>query len=388
MKRGVLKIVILVSFSVCFFVISCNTKTYFGRWMTWRSSDIGDANRFPAYPFTAAENPFRFQQQIDTSLSGLPVPYHGTTRKELDALLEESGSTAFLVLSHDTLVYERYFNEYSRESLNTSFSVAKSITSLMIGHAIDHRLIHSIDDPVTKYLPELSEVDSRYDKLTLAHVLDMRSGTRFKDHDLPWGDKPKAYYGPNLRDRVLHLPLTNEPGEKFQYNSYNPILAGVVLERVSGMKPAKYFEENFWNLLGMEYDGSWSLDSEEHGMTKMESGINLRAIDFLKLGRLVLQNGVWGNNRIVSEDWLTQCTQINKDEQLAEFGPEIYYSRFWWLFSKDHSTAYIVSGWGHLGQYLYIFPDEKIVIVRMGTGTGNVESWSAVFKAVARKLSE
>jgi CubicO group peptidase (beta-lactamase class C family) len=94
----------------------------------------------------------------------------------------------------------------------------------LVGLAIDDGFITSENDKVTDYLPELLQIDPNYSILRISHLLDMRSGIQFKDHDLPWGDKPKAYYHPRLRDRVLKLPLTSLPGENFQYNSYNPII--------------------------------------------------------------------------------------------------------------------------------------------------------------------
>lgn len=228
----------------------------------------------------------------------------------------------------------------------------------------------------------LAATDPLYQNVRIDDLLDMRSGIQFRDHDLPWGDKPKAYYCPQLRKRIAELPVNGDVGGRFKYNSYNPIVIGMILEKVTGMPPARYFEQKLWNKLGMEYDGSWSADSDLSMMTKMESGINLRAIDFAKFGRLLLKKGNWEGEQVVSKAWIDGSTKIDPAHQLSEFGPEIYYENFWWLYSSDHRNAYIISGWGHLGQYLYVFPENEVIIVRMGKEVGGVESWGKIFKEV------
>ncbi|MDH4059074.1 MAG: beta-lactamase family protein [Cyclobacteriaceae bacterium] len=388
MKRRVIKILILIGVGIIFFSVSCNTSTYFGRWMTWRASDIKDFEKFPSIKFEASSSPFRFIEVPDHSLDSLSVTVKENRKEFLHLTLKQSETTAFIVIRNDSLIYEKYLNGYSRESMNTSFSVGKSITSLMIGNAIDEGLIKSVNDPVTDYFPELLQRDQQYNKVTIAYLLNMKSGIQFKDHDLPWGDKPKAYYYPRLRERILELPIKFEPGGEFRYNSYNPILAGMILEKTTRQSPAKYFEEKIWNKLGMEFSGSWSVDSEESRMTKMESGLNLRAIDFAKLGRLVLNKGNWNGDQVISQEWMEECSAILPENKVPEFGDEIYYEKFWWLFSKDHQNTYIISGWGHLGQFLYIFPNEKVIIVRMGKDTGKVQSWKKVFQEVVDKIQE
>jgi CubicO group peptidase (beta-lactamase class C family) len=160
----------------------------------------------------------------------------------------------------------------------------------------------------------------------------------------------------------------------------------MILERATGMPPAKYFERTIWNKLGMEFSGSWSADSELSMMTKMESGINLRAIDFAKFGRLVLNKGKWNDEQIIPSDWITKSTLIDPYHNVNEFGSEIYYENFWWLYSRDKLTPYIISGWGHLGQYLYIFPEKNVIIVRMGKDLGAIESWGRIFKDIAESI--
>jgi CubicO group peptidase (beta-lactamase class C family) len=376
-----------ILFTSSLIVLSCSTATYSGRWVRWNASSIDDYKKFPAHEFGASEEAYLFIDAM-RDLDGMKIPIDPIKSGNLLEVLNESKTTAFLIIRNDSVLYEKYLNGYSKESMNTTFSVAKSITSLMVGRAIDEGLIKNSEASVVEYLPELLSVDSLYKDLKLSHLLDMKSGVQFKDHDLIWGDKPKAYYHPELRDRIMELPITDVPGTKFQYNSYNPIIVGMILEKVCGTSPAVYFEKQLWNKMGMEFGGSWSMDSELSGMTKMESGLNLRARDFAKFGRLVLNKGKLDGESLVSAEWLDQIFQVDEDHIVAGYNGEIYYKNYWWIYSENGKEADIISGWGHLGQYLYIFPKSNVIIVRMGKDNDGVKSWGDVFKSIDNQLNK
>jgi CubicO group peptidase (beta-lactamase class C family) len=386
--RKKLYISLFILAAIAVFYTATPTDTYFGRFIKWRASDIEDYKKFPDYEFEASKKPFYFIKNLNNTFDNLKV--QKSKDSELLDILENSGTTAFLVIKKDTLLYEKYLNGYQRNSINTSFSVAKSITSLVTGAAIDDNLINSINDPVIKYIPDLINTDPAYEQLRISHLLDMRSGVQFKDHDLPWGDKPKAYYKPKLRERIMELPLEYEPGNHFKYNSYNPILLGMILEKVAKLPPAKYFEQKLWNEMNMEFSGSWSMDSKESGMTKMESGLNIRAIDFAKFGRLVLNKGEWNGKQLLSQSWMDYSFNISENYKLPEFSDDLYYRNFWWIYANKKKFTYeieSIAGTGHLGQYLFIFPKEKIIIVRMGKMDKNVDSWRTIFKEIVNQIN-
>lgn len=367
-----------------------STNSYLGRFFKWRASDIEDVNKFPKHEFKASSQPYFFIKSSKKYLDSLKFS-HGKNRSSyLYEILKNSGTTAFIVIRNDTLIYEKYLNDYYRNSINTSFSVAKSITSLITGITIDEQYITSVNDPVTKYIPEMIKTDSRYKELRISQLMDMRSGMQFKDHDLPWGDKPKAYYYPDLRKRILELPLESNPGGGFKYNSYNPILLGMIIEKASQMSPAKYFEMKLWNQMGMEYSGSWSMDSEASGMTKMESGLNIRAIDMAKFGRLILNNGNWNGKQLISTEWLDYSFGISEKYKLTDYADNLYYRNFWWIYAEKNKFSYQISciaGTGHLGQYLFIFPKEKTIIVRMGKADKKVDSWKTLFYDIVESIN-
>lgn len=387
LNKYLLRLIGVLVFGILIYFFTLETDTYMGRWFKWQASDIEDYQKFPAFQFKASNQPYIYITKLQEGLDTLKVSIKENSKKHLLEILNNSGTTAFLIIKNDTLIYERYLNKYKRNSINTSFSVAKSITALLVGKAIDDQLISSIQDSIVTYLPQLKNIDTNYKYLTLQHLLEMKSGLQFIDHDLPWGDKPKAYYHPNLRERIFELPFKYKPGTTFQYNSYNPILTGMLLEKVTHNPAAVYFEKSIWNDMGMEFEGSWSMDSENSRMTKMESGLNLTAIDFAKFGSLMLHKGYWNNKQIISKDWIDSYFSVSKEYQVIDFGNEIYYKNYWWLISKDGEKPYIISGWGHLGQFLYVFPDKNIVIVRMGKKLGNVASWNQLINEIAISIN-
>ena len=160
----------------------------------------------------------------------------------------------------------------------------------------------------------------------------------------------------------------------------------MVLESAYGGTVPAFLEQTLWGPLGMEFDGSWSLDSREDAMAKMESGINARAIDFAKIGRLMLQQGNWEGRQVVSPGWIEASMQVVPENQVGKFGDDIYYQLGWWIAAPGESRSYTVFGWGHLGQYLFIYPEENMVIVRFGSKIGKVDSWRQIAQAIVDQV--
>ena len=375
---------------IAYFVVASRTDTFTGRWVAWKSSGVDDYLLFPFDTIKHPPSTFTFIAGDESfPIKDVTYEFNGNTQTtDLDALLVKTNTTAFIVLRGDAVLYEKYFNGYQRDSIVTSFSVAKSLTSLLIGAAIDDGFIQSLDEPVTQYIPELSQVDPDYQKITLQHLLSMKSGIAFKDTDIPWHDKSRAYDHPYLREVVTHLPLAELPDTTFVYNTFNPIILGIVLENATGQSVSDYFETRLWMRLGAEYDASWSLDSQEDGMAKMESGFNARAIDFAKIGRLVPNQGKWNGEQIISAEWITNSIKIEAENHVPEIGENVYYQNGWWIIGPTAKDKYTVFGWGHLGQYLFIFPDDDMVILRFGKEIGEVDSWRKIAQEIVKVVNE
>jgi len=362
-------------------------RYYLPRVMLWRDADVGDVHRFPARAVHAAAPAFAYPTgpsypDADSRIQTIVIERDGKPQEQrLDDLLASTGTTAFIVIQNDQLLGERYFNGDSRESTQTSFSVAKSFVSALAGIAIADGKIKGVDDPITMYLPELGERDERFNRVTIEDLLSMSSGLRYDEDGLPWNsDDTKTYYATDLRKLALEgTRIEGEPGKQFEYDNYHPLLLGLVLERVTGMPVAQYLQEKLWEPLGMEADGSWSLDSDASGLEKMESGINGRAIDFAKLGSLYLHGGSWRGQQVVPRSWVEQTTQsqITTSSGLG-------YGYFWWIGKDGHYAAR-----GNLGQFIFVAPDKGLVIVRCGTRyglEGGGGAWIETFEALASRF--
>jgi hypothetical protein len=378
--------------------------TYLYRCIVWGNSDIDDYKRFTSHPIQNGSSVFYFQKDLEkerifaSKFRTIQYTYQGRTITDpLENLLQSTETTAFIVIQDDVLLYENYFNGYNRDSINTSFSMAKSFDSALIGIAIDEGYIKSVDEPITNYIPELR--NKGFQNVTIRDLLTMTSGIKYKEGLLLWGDDTKTYYATNLRSMALNeVTMKEEPGKFFWYNNFNPILIGMILERATHKSVSQYLEEKIWKPLGMEFPASWSTDSKEHDFEKMESGINARAIDFAKFGRLFLHKGNWEGKQIISEHWVVESTRPNQVENpeyykyydndplkiffRAENG---YYKYFWWGYRRN-DTNYDFFAMGKYGQFIYVSPEKNLIIVRNGKDWGKVDSWQKIFFDIAAKL--
>ena len=339
---------------------------FFRRCLFSGSETAYDYNVFPQRKLMASENPYFYkvapqEERVKAVLKSNPKI------ENLETFLSDTGTQAFIVIQGDTLLYEKYFNGVQRDTLLTSFSTAKSIDSALIGFAIADGYIQSLDDPITDYLPELVDRDPLFQQLTIRHLVKMVSGIRYEERDNPFfDDGNRTYRYPDLRQLGLQMTkIVASPGE-FTYNPYNPILLGLILERASGKTVTQYTQEKLWTPLGMEYDGSWSLDSQESGFEKMESGLNARAIDFAKFGSLFLHQGNWKGVQVIPAEWVAESTSPIGATALDD---KVYYQFLWWGLNRGEQ-GYDYSALGNLGQIIYVSPEKNLLIVRNGERYG------------------
>jgi CubicO group peptidase (beta-lactamase class C family) len=263
--------------------------------------------------------------------------------------------------------------------------MAKSFTSTLLGIALGEGAISSLDDPITKYIPELLKRDERFANINIKDLLMMSSGIRYNE-DAPDNDNDITYLSLNLRRSALeNTVIIDPPGRYFLYNNYHPLLIGMILERATGRSVTHYLQEKLWDPLDMEFSGSWSTDSKEDAFEKMESGINTRSIDFAKLGRLFLNYGRWNGKQIVSEHWVEEATQPEeKPSSYYEDDPWFvsngrYYKYFWWG-AKRPGGRNDFAAIGNKGQYIYISPQKNLIIVRNGIDYGiSSDVWLRLF---------
>lgn len=381
MRRILLWGVYLLIFLVAFFIgitiyfAAAYSPQYVMRLLRWGVSDVGDIYRFPAREIAPADF-VRPLQEAAPDAETVALLQELAGEQDLQAFLEATGTQNLLVLQGDTILYEAYANGSSREALVTSFSAAKSFASTLIGLAIADGYINGVTDSIGVYLPELAARDPRFAAITIRDLLRMSSGIRYREFPFYNGDDAFTYYYPDLRWLALnHTRIDGAPGEFFLYNNYHPLLLGLILERATGQSVAGYLETHLWQPMGSEYPASWSLDSEQSGFEKMESGVNARAVDFARFGVLVLADGQRDGQSIIPADWLQEASAEDLSlDRSAYYPPDfwetpesrLFYGYMWWGYRRAPGRPDF-SALGKYGQYIYISPQANLVFVRNGS---------------------
>ena len=305
-----------------------------------------------------------YEYEENSSAGGYaPEPIVLRSKPELDEFLTESETTAFLVVKDNVLVHEWYAEDIDPEALHTSFSVSKSMVSTVVGMAISDGSISSLDDAITKYVPELLKSDPRFGEITLRHLITMTSGIAYNEDDFSaFGDQISTYYSTNLRkSAITKTKISEKPGVRWNYNNYNPQLLGLAVERATGKSFSNYMSEKVWAPMGAEADASWSMDSFYNRFEKMESGLNARPIDFARFGLMFANGGAVNGKQVVPQEWVKEATastgvSIGRHDSLEQ-----NYNFLWWVYPNNRFAAQ-----GKLGQYIFISPDKGTVIVRLG----------------------
>ena len=327
----------------------------------------------------------RHAEWLDT-LHFLNNQPYGDSMTFSEVIDTKGDNQAVLIIHNDSIVYEKYWGDYSADHMATIFSISKSITSLLCGIAIDDGYIHSVDDPVTDYLPELKKEDPMWQELTIRHLLDMRSGLDFDDvyeftslKDLKMlNAMAKLNYGHNIRKQLKGLKFRCKPGTQFRYESMTPAILGIVIERASGKSYAEYLSEKVWQPLGMNSAALVIIDSKKHDMAHTFGGVTMNIMDLAKIGRLYLNKGMWDGKRIVSEDWIVSSTRYD----VTNFG----YHYNWYNLSYNNYYLTRYPGYFALGifqQTLYVNPRKNLIIVRLGSSNRGYAYIPALFERVA-----
>lgn len=370
------------------------TSTYLGRYLLWLRPTNRDHLRMPQRRLRPSPAAKSLPVNPIDGLDRMPVRAGRSAQMQpLAQLLQQTGTTALLVVHRGRIVAELYPNGGSRDRQNRCFSVTKSVASVLVGAAIGEKLITSLEDPLRRYLPEIAS--SPIGDLTLAHLLEMRSGMRFVEGLFPWNDEPRTYYATDLRSRLLRIPIGDPVGKFFHYIDWHPQLIALVLERVSGISATAFLQRCLWDPLGCEYPASMMVDRDDHaGVEHLESGLTATAIDLARFGQFVLQDGVWNGRRLLPEGWVRSTTAPcfrDDPDWFAYYSKRpwgrflasgvIYYGRMWWghrLADGNHDFFAM----GVLGQHVYVSPDSHTVIVRLSDRFPAGMWWPPLFRQI------
>lgn len=276
---------------------------------------------------------------------------------DMDAFMESQNAAAVVVVHDGKVVLERYGLGFGPEGKWTSFSVAKSFTSTLVGAALADGYIDSLDDPVSKYLPDMR--GSAYDDVTIRQLMTMSSGVKWnEDYSDPESDvarfsehEPQEEGVDALVDYMRRLPREAEPGTRWQYNTGETNLIGVLVREATGKNLADYLSEKVWRPFGMEQDATWILSST--GSEISGCCIQASTRDFARFGLFALGGGMAGGERVVPEGWFEEATTPAFDTGRLGRG----YAYQWWTYPGG---AYAASGL--FGQGIFIDPARDLVI--------------------------
>ena len=296
-----------------------------------------------------------------------------TIAPEFNADFSKYETVAFIVVQNNKIIFEQFWGNYSPISLTNSFSMSKSILSLLVGCAISDGYIKNVNQAVGDFLPEWTSYNGKV--LTIKDLLTMSAGVEWDEsHNTLFSKTTEAYYGKDLWKLTLSEKLIEEPGRRFNYQSGVSQIIAFVLQKATGKNISTYASEKLWTPIHAEEDALWSLD-KKNGMEKAYCCFNTNARDFARLGQLVLNKGFWDGQMVVDSTYIKEATTA---ASWLEYSPKLldgktispikqsctfYGYQFWIANFRGIKVPYMR---GILGQYIFIIPELDAVIVRLG----------------------
>lgn len=288
--------------------------------------------------------------------------FEGGRTFDLNDFLSVNRVAGLLILKDGNIALENYELGIGPDTRWASCSIAKSVTSVLVGAALEDRAIRSLDDPASSYLRELS--DGCYEGVTIRHLITMTSAVRWREaYTDPQSERRKLLEcqltrtpGAVLR-HMRSLTRVGEPGTIWNYNTGDSYVLGAVLEAATGKSLADYLSEKIWSRAGMERDARWGLESPE-GMVLAGSGLYATLRDYGRFGQLVADGGRVGGARIVPEAWIEK----SGTPQLVR-GVGVEYGYMWWIRTQpDRALIGAFQAEGIYGQCIFVHPTERVVI--------------------------
>lgn len=355
MKKFLLGLAIFVV--VLFAVVKIRHDEYIfkGLWATYlhgeNSATIDDAKYFDTHEIATGSEVWEWPVHADYNKQPLS--------EELKKMLESTKTSAFVVIHNDSLLAENYWENYSDSSQTNSFSMAKSITTMLAQIAIQKGILQNWHQKVNTLLPELK--GEHASELELWHLSTMSSGLDWDEsYKNPFSITAKAYYGSDINRLMLTLAIKDKPGTFYNYQSGSTQLLGMCVMKATGKSLAELASEWLWKPMQAKRAAKWHTDSE--GTEMAYCCFNSNARDFARFGKMMLHHGSFNGTQILDSTF----TSLATSPALAP-----YYGYSFWL-DNSHGTKVFYQR-GILGQYIITLPEYNTVIVRLGKVRMGVE---------------
>ena len=290
---------------------------------------------------------------------------------EAYASAQQISNLKSLVIFHDdTIIKEAFYGTGGADIRHDVRSVTKSVTSLLIGIAIDKGFINSVDQTIGEFIdPLVYTITPEKATIKISHLLTMNSGFEWDEMT-----SNEAYnnwiLSENQVQYLLDKPLINTPGQYFTYNTAALHLLSVILTKAIGMQSKDFALEYLFKPLGIE-EIEWEVDNQ--GFNNGGAGLKITPYDMIKIGRLILDRGVYNGNVIVSSDYIDQAVQ----SKISTNGSMYFGSNYgycWWLGQSDQGSYAFANGYG--GQFIVVVPNKNLIVVA-------TNQWSGVGSTVA-----
>lgn len=281
--------------------------------------------------------------------------------------------TSFLIVKDQYLIYEKYFGNGSKEKLHSIKSVTKSITSLLIGKAIELELIDHVDQKILDFFPDyfVNVNDSLKEKITIKHLLTMSAGFEWNNFGGKYRSGWDLYKGNRNEYMITQTVMEDRPGKVYNYNSgLSHMLSGIITDK-SGMTTEVFAEKYLFDSLGIN-NYKWTKDRNGYNLGNSELFLTSR--DMAKIGLLVLKNGFWYDKQLIDSAYINEM--LSPQIKTAGIGKKYseHYGFQWWVKSYRDVTVNFAAGYG--GQYIFIIPKSDLVLVF----TTNWQSSNSSFK--------
>jgi CubicO group peptidase (beta-lactamase class C family) len=311
---------------------------------------------------------YNMPEQMDDGLKTASVFNYSDDSSSISSLINEvinqkyGSIKSLLILKDNELVVEEYFYGYKRNELQQIRSCSKSVTSLMLGIALDRHRDVTTGRSIFTFFPEYSSLQTEgREKITLEHVLTMMAGFQ-------WDDIPsEMFLADDCFAYILSRPLEAQPGEAFIYNSGCSILLGGVISFLESLETRVFAADFLFKPLGIE---EYIWEAHKDGTLLCGSGLSLRPRDMAKIGLLVLNDGKWQDKQIVSKEWVRESTKPRVPEsKFYDYGYQWWHhsgnNLQWWIEPNVKSPGEhdLIHAMGHGGQYIMIIRDLNLVIV-------------------------
>lgn len=269
---------------------------------------------------------------------------------------QELGTVAFLIIKNDSVWHEQYFDGYGTASKSNSFSMVKSMVAAALQSAIEAGAVESLDQKAMDFLPWLKGPFAK--QVTMGDLASMSSGLDWNEnYDNLLTITPRTYVEKDMGKLMQTIPIVDAPGQKFIYQSGSTQLLAMALEQATGKNISELVWDYYWNPMGAEQEAYWQIDSEKAGLEKAYCCFNSNARDFARFGKLFKDHGKWNGQQIIDSAFVTKAVK-------PRFSESPQYGYGWWLGDIDGKPYFSMRG--HLGQYVIVFPEQNVIVVRLG----------------------